>query len=221
MDENPTKKQLKAIKDEIKKEIKEEQQSEDGGVEMKSENVGGGGTKTMKGGVHNGNRISAKLGGKNRQRIMKNKRGRKFKVLKDKNDVQAQKMMTKRKKVAATSSAAVATQEPPAAKQSTSSSDTIKEKKKELPVDALDSSAEIGPPSKRVSKIRERKTSLKSRMSKYTKDGKQKDSENNKEAADGNNDVSDLSSPEGSSNENEAYEECAVPKCSRPSGKFN
>lgn len=218
MDDNPTKKQLKAIKDEIKKEIKEEQQSEDGGVEMKSENVGGGGgTKgSMKSGVHNSNRISAKLGGKNRQRIMKNKRGRKFKVLKDKNDVQAQKM-TKRMKVAATSSAVI--QEPPAAKQSTSSSDTIKEKKKELPVDALDSLADIGPPSKRVSKIRERKVSLKSRMSKYTKDGKQKDGENNKETADGNNDVSDLSSPEGSSNENEAYEECAVPKCSRPSGE--
>lgn len=216
MDENPTKKQLKAIKDEIKKEIKEEQQSDDGGVEMKSENVGG--TKgTMKGGVHNGNRISAKLGGKNRQRIMKNKRGRKFKVLKDKNDVQAQKMITKRKKVAGTTSSA-AIQEPPAAKQSTSSSDTIKEKKKELPVDTLESSPEASPPSKRVSKIRERKVSLKSRMSKYTKDGKQKDSENNKEAADGKNDVSDLSSPEGSANENEAYEECAVPKCSRPSG---
>lgn len=218
MDENPTKKQLKAIKDEIKKEIKEEQQSDDGGIEMKSENVGSGGTKGTMKGVHNGNRISAKLGGKNRQRIMKNKRGRKFKVLKDKNDVQAQKMMTKRKKVAGATSSA-ATQEPPAAKQSTSSSDTIKEKKKELPVDALDSSVEASPPSKRVSKIRERKVSLKSRMSKYTKDGKQKDSENNKEAADGNNDVSDLSSPEGSANENEAYEECAVPKCSRPSGE--
>lgn len=221
MDENPTKKQLKAIKDEIKKEIKEEQQSEDGGVEMKSENVGGGGTKgTMKSGVHSSNRMSAKMGGKNRQRIMKNKRGRKFKVLKDKNDVQAQKMMTKRMKVAATSSAVVP-EVPPVAKQSTSSSDTVKEKKKEVAVsEALDSSAEIGPPSKRVSKIRERKVSLKSRMSKYTKDGKQKDGENNKEeAADGTNDVSDLSSPEGSSNENEAYEECAVPKCSRPSGE--
>lgn len=212
------------IKDEIKKEIKREPRDSEDGIEIKVEhNVGA--KKMMKGGVH-GNRMSGKMGGKNqRQRMMKNKRGRKFKVLKDKNDVQAQKIMTKRMKVAAASN--VVAQEMTAAamvveatvKTSTSSSDTMKDKKKELP-DKLDTSAESNPSMKRVSKIRERKVSLKSRMSKYAKDGKQKDHNDgdDKEVAEGNNDGSDLSSPEGSSNENEAYEECAVLKCSRPSG---